>query len=79
MSDFADDSNISLNAFDEQNADKSSLNGNNENDLNENDDNSKTEDEFDSKDDNDGHNNGRDRALVSANKTNDDEDRYDNP
>ena len=29
MTDFADDSNISLNAFDEQNADKNALNGKN--------------------------------------------------
>lgn len=73
MTDFADDSNISLNAFDEQNADKNALNGKNgSNEYNDNDmtNDSKTDEESDARDDN------RDKSGSVPNKSNDDEDRY---
>ncbi|XP_054166993.1 heterogeneous nuclear ribonucleoprotein D-like [Oppia nitens] len=76
MSDFADDSNISLNAFDELKADRE-LNGNN--DANNESDEKADLDELDTQET--GYSDGRDViannrvTTTSGNKTNDDEDR----
>lgn len=69
MTDFADDSNISLNASEEQNIDRNALNGNNDNEMTA-DDNSKTEDELDNNDLNDSND-----KSINLSKANDDEDR----